>query len=438
MDGTGKSRDGKRGDGTPRRASPRRLRATHEAADAIRIADHLVGLLTPQRAAVLLTQLAPYRRRLFHAEAGNPLAGVDGLPPARQHELAMRLAAPVLLDVLLPACRDHLLDRLAVPEAATDDAPGNEDADEDDGLPSVVEVAGAMRTMIGALRGGGRQHATAVVAAVEQVSRAMVKRAATAETPAGTARGVTMLSHTLLRLEALRLMLETLGARGDALGDVAYQSRRVARLALRHAAGTLNNYLDSPNLAALHGSLLVISAVDGLIVVALRILDALEGQEEEETPFVKVADEVALDTYVEAATRLAQVLIRLGGKALLADELDSLLFAAMLRKIKWLHRFCARLGNDHSRRPAAIDELADYIVLQSAMLARRAGEWLTDTCSGTPDPATAHRRIERAEAVADLLTEMNRRHVQDALEARIAAVRATLAPPSPDPAVPQR
>jgi len=422
MDGTRKRDEGNRTDAAPpRRAAPRRIRGTREALDAVKVADHLAALQTPERAAVLLTLLTPYRRRLFHASGSDPLAGLAGLPPERQHELAMRQAAPMLLDVLLPACRDHLIDRLVAPAPPEDTTP-----EEDDGLPSIVDVAASMRTIIAALRGGGRQHAAAVVGAVEEASRAMVQQAANAEMPAGTARGVTMLSHTLLRLEALRLVLETLGARGDALGEVAYQSRRVARLALRHAASTLNAYVDNHDLITLHGSLQVIGAVDSLIVVALRILDALEGQEEEETPFVKVADEVALDTYVESATRLAQVLVELVGKALFADELDSLLFAAMVRKIKWLHRFCARLGTDHSRRPAALDELGDYIVLQSAMLARRAGDWLTDALGSGLDPAVLLRRVERAEAVADLLAEMNRRHVQDSLEVRIAAMRLSL------------
>ncbi|WP_448189582.1 hypothetical protein [Azospirillum sp. sgz301742] len=405
-----------------RRAMPRRIRGTREANDSVKVADKLGEAPTPARAEALVTLLTPYRRRLFHADGSNPLHGLEGLPAERQHDLAMRYAAPMLLDVLLPACRDHLIDRLVAPANAE---PAGEPAADEDGLPSIVDVAAAMRTIIGALRGGGRQHAGAVIGAVEEASRAMVQQAASAELPAGTTRGITLLSHTLLRLEALRLVLETLGARSDALGEVAYQSRRVARLALRHAANTLNAYVDSHDLITLHGSLQVIGAVDSLIVVALRILDALEGQEEEETPFVKVADEVALDNYVEAATRLAQALVDLVRNALSAEEFDTLLFAAMVRKIKWLHRFCARLGTDHSRRPAALDELGDYIVLQSAMLARRTGDWLTETL-GSADDERQNRRLERAEVVADLLAEMNRRHVQESLEVRIAAMRLTL------------
>jgi hypothetical protein len=409
-----------------RRAMPRRIRGTREAQDSVKIADQLGTALTPERVEALITLLTPYRRRLFHSDGSNPLQGLAGLSTERQHDLTMRYAAPMLLDVLLPSCRDHLIDRLVTPANAE---PTEEPVVEEEGLPSIVDVAAAMRAIIAALRGGGRQHSGAVIGAVEEASRAMVQQAAQAEMPAGTTRGITLLSHTLLRLEALRLVLETLGARSDALGEVAYQSRRVARLALRHAASTLNAYVDSHDLITLHGSLQVIGAVDSLIVVALRILDALEIQEEEETPFVKVADEVALDNYVEAATRLAQALFDIVRNALAAEEFDTLLFAAMVRKIKWLHRFCARLGTDHSRRPAALDELGDYIVLQSAMLARRTGDWLTDTL-GAGDPERSHRRLERAEVVADLLTEMNRRHVQESLEVRIAAMRLTLDRPA--------
>lgn len=407
-----------------RRAPRRRIRGTREANDAVKVADTLADAMTPERGAALVTLLAPYRRRLFHADGRDPLAGIAGLPTERQRDLVMRYAAPVLLDVLLPACRDHLVDRLVmpVPEDGTT-AP----EDEEEGLPSIVDAAAAMHAIIAALRGGGRQHAAAVIGAVEEASRAMVQQAANTETPAGTAQGVTMLSHTLLRLEALRLVLETLGARSRALDEVAYQSRRVARMALRHAANTLNAYMDSNDLITLHGSLQVIGAVDSLIVVALRILDALELGEEEQTPFVKVADEVALDTYVEATTRLARVLFELVCHALVADAFDSLLFAAMVRKIKWLHRFCARLGTGHARRPAALDELGDYIVLHSAMLARHAGDWLTDLSGSGLTPEAMGHRLDRADALADLLSEMNRRHVQEALELRISALRRTLA-----------
>ena len=401
----------------------RRTRGTREAHDAVKAADLLRDALTLERAEALFTLLAPYRRRLFLPDGSNPMHTLVGQTPQRVHEMAMRHAAPVLLDVLLPACRDHLIDRLVVQKPA--DAPP--DGAEGEGeLPTVVDVAAAMRGVITALRGGGRQHAVAVIGAVEEASRTMVQEAADAEAPAGTAHGITALSYTLLRLEALRLVLETLGARSTALGEVAYQSRRVARLALRHAGSTLNAYVASPDLITLHGSLQVISAVDGLIVVALRILDALEGQEEEATPFVKVADEVALDSYVESATRLAQVLFELVRNALLNTEFDNLLFAAMLRKIKWLHRFCARLGENHNRHPAALNELHDYIVLQSAMLARRTGDWLVDTLMAHPDAKMARRMLNRAEEAIVLLDEMNRGHLQNALRLRIDAVHSTL------------
>lgn len=403
-------------------AMARRIRGVREAQDAVRAAALLDGALTLERAEVLFTLLAPYRRRLLFSDGSNPLHGLAGLAPGRLHDMALRHAAPMLLDILLPACRDHLIDRLVAPVGTDADTAA---ADEE--LPGVVDVAAAMRTVAGALRGAGRQHVGAVVGAVEEASRSMVEQASRTEMPAGTTRGITMLSNLLLRLEALRLVLEMLGARSAALAEVAYQSRRVARMALRHAGGTLNAYVDSPDLITLHGSLQVIAAVDSLIVVALRILDALEGHEEEETPFVKVTDEVVLESYMESATRLARVLFELVRNALLSEEFDTLLFAAMLHKIKWLHRFCARLAMNHNRRPAALEDLRDYIVLQSAMLARRIGDWLTDSLPAHPDPAFAHAMLDRAGEVANLLAEMNRRHVEEDLRLRISAVRGVVA-----------
>ena len=43
-------------------------------------------------------------------------------------------------------------------------------------------------------------------------------------------------------------------------------------------------------------------------------------------------------------------------------------------------------------------------------------------------PEHLHRRLERAETVIDLLSEMNRKHVQDALEARVTAMQLALRP----------
>ncbi|HEY0834653.1 MAG TPA: hypothetical protein VGE72_12160, partial [Azospirillum sp.] len=393
-----------------------------EAQDAIKAAALLRPPLTLDRAEALLTVLDPYRRRASLPSGGNPLHGLVGQSPARLHELTMRHAAPILLDVLLPAAREHMMDRLV---GALRPLEAEEGARQDGGLPSAVDLAGAMRTMIGALRGAGRQHALAVIDAVVEDSRSMVQQAAGIGQGAGQAAGqpntIGELSHTLLRLEALRLILETLGARSPALLALAYQSRRVARLALRQAATAINGFVRERNVMTLRDSLQVIARIDSLIVVALRILDSLQAHEEEATPFVKVADEEALDDYVEAIVRLSEALVQLTNRTLASPDFDELLFVALLRKIKWLYRFCDRLG--HDRRPKALDELRDYLGLQAAMLGRHCAEALSGAVG---DPALMDRLMPRADELVLLLGDVGRLKVRDMLSARIAAAREGL------------
>lgn len=403
----------------PMRLSARKLRHAREAQDAIKAAALLRQPLTLDRAEGLLAILDPYRRRASLPAGANPLHGLVGQSPARLHELTMRHAAPVLLDVLLPAAREHMLDRLV---GVLRPLEAEESARADGGLPSAMDLAGAMRTMIGVLRGAGRQHALAVIDAVVEDSRSMVQRAFglihTDGRPADHPNIIGELSHTLLRLEAQRLILETLGARGAALDALAYQSRRVARVALRQAAAVINGFVRERNLLTLRDSLQVIARIDSLIVVALRILDSLQAHEEEATPFVKVSDEEALDDYVEAIVRLSEALVQLTRRTLASPDFDELLFVALLRKVKWLFRFCDRLG--HDRRPKELDELRDYLALQSAMLGRQCAEALSGAVG---DPVLMARLMPRAEELVVLLGDVGRLKIRDMLAERIAAAR---------------
>lgn len=402
-----------------RGTGPRRLRGVMESADAVRAARLLRGTLTHERAGDLLLLLHPYRRRVLLPAASDPRQGLAGQAPARLYDMVMRQSAPVLLDVFMPACRDHVIDRLAsvgAVEVPPDDAS----------LASVMDVVDAMRTIARCLRGAGRPHLLAVANAVELESRTLVANALRdVEANPSPTHYVTVLSQALMRLEALRLVLESIGAKPSVLNGVAYESRRVARRALRHAAETINAYVDNRDLIRLRNSLTVLAAIDNLLVLALRILDALQDREEEPTPFVKVSDEAVLDDYMDAATRLAQALVVLVRETVTSVDFDTLLFAALVRKIKWLHRFCTRLG--HARRPPALDELADFLVLQSALLARRVGDALADSLlRHPPDRAQAAVLVERAAEIADLLPDMNRAHVRDALLVRLQAARETL------------
>ena len=113
----------------------------------------------------------------------------------------------------------------------------------EDGLPGALEVAAALRSLVSLLRGAGRGAVLSVVSAIEADARTDADRLIRGEAPnsgaeddpaGAVANAMDNLAYALLRFEARRLMLETLGAT-VALRDVVYQSRRLTRHALRRA-----------------------------------------------------------------------------------------------------------------------------------------------------------------------------------------------------------
>ncbi|WP_156927283.1 hypothetical protein [Azospirillum halopraeferens] len=403
------------------RLPARRLRHAHEAHDAVRAADLLRRPLTLDSARTLLTALEPYRRRVHLPAGDSALHALVGQSPARLQEMTLRHASPVLVDVLLPACREHLNDRLFGPLAAAQGAP---EPAEIEGLPSALDIAAAMRTLLIVLRGAGRAHTVAVLAALEEQSRTLARTVVRADRPVGRPGGVAELSHALLRLEGFRLVMEALGAGDGPLAEVASECRRVARLALRHCAATLDGFVRSRSLMTLHDSLTVIASVDSLIVLAMRMLDSLQDREEETSPFVRTADAEALDGYVEAATRLGHAVLDLLHTALPEPRFDNLLFVALARKVKWLHRFTSRLGVGHPHRPPALDTLSDFLVARSEALARRTASLLETARDHRPaDAKSADDLLARADEVAHLMRALDRPAAANILTTRAAAVR---------------
>ncbi|MGQ9366931.1 hypothetical protein [Azospirillum sp. ST 5-10] len=416
----------RRSEPPPARLPPRRLRHAHEAHDAVRAADLLRRPMTLAAAEELLALLEPYRRRVRLPSAGNPFYGLAGQPQARLQETAMRHASPVLIDVLLPACREHLHDRLFGPLAAAQGVP---EPAEIEGLPSAVDIAGAMRTLLIALRGAGRHHLQAVLASLEGQCRSQVEAIVRADRSVGRPGGVAELSHALLRLEGQRLVMEALGAGQGPLAETAFESRRVARLALRHCAATLNGFVENRSLVTLHGSLAVIAAVDSLIVLAMRMLDSLQDREERPSPFVKPADAQALEDYVDAANRLGRAVFDLLHTVLPEPGFDNLLFVALVRKAKWLHRFASRLGVGHAERPPALDTLCGFLLAQGEALARRTAALLATAAEHRPaSRAAADDLLQRAHEVARLMRAMERSAAANILDGRAATVRAALEP----------
>ncbi|WP_197711227.1 hypothetical protein [Azospirillum brasilense] len=131
------------------------LRGAREARDAVTLARLLRGTITPLRGDEVLALLEPHRPRLVPKPV-NPLAAMLGQPQGRLLEALLRPTAPIILDVLLPRLRDHLIDRVVHNKGAAED-----------GLPGTLEVATALRALVALLRGAGRGAVLSVVSAIE-------------------------------------------------------------------------------------------------------------------------------------------------------------------------------------------------------------------------------------------------------------------------------
>lgn len=386
-------------------------RGIDEARTALRLAQLLRGTITPLRGDAVLDLLEPHRPRLVPKPV-NPLPGLAGQPPGRMLDALLRPIGQIVTDVLLPGVRDHLIDRLVTGRTAHEES-----------LPSAIDLAEAMRALVGRMRGGGKGHLQAVIAAIEADARATADTLTKDRRPIDVG-GIDRLARALLRFEVRRMVLEALGG-GSALQDVVYQSRRLARYSLHRATEAIEGFVADRGLKALHASLATLAQADGLIVIALRNLDDQEETKEESGPFVEPADRKAMNDWLSAAWRLSDTLFDLVGKAAAGGELDDLLFAALLRQLRSLHHFCADLT--HAGRPAAVDTLKQRLVERCDALARQTGEGLVEALLAKPaDPALARRLIARGRLLAQLLYDMDRDEAVEELALRIVVAAEAL------------
>ncbi|CAO3351080.1 hypothetical protein [Azospirillum melinis] len=386
-------------------------RGVAEARTALRLAQLLRGTITPLRGDTVLEILEPHRPRLVPKPV-NPLPALVGKPQGQMVDALLRPIGQIVTDVLLPGVRDHLIDRLVAGRT-----------DHEESLPGAVDLAEAMRALVGRMRGAGKGHLQAVVAAIGTDARTTAD-ALTKDSRPIDVGGIDRLARALLRFEVRRMALEALGG-GSALQDVVYQSRRLARYSLRRATEAIEGFVADRGLKTLHASLATLAQADGLIVIALRNLDDQEETKEESGPFVEPADRKAMNDWLSAAWRLSDTLFDLVGKAAAGGELDDLLFAALLRQLRSLHHFCADLT--HAGRPAAVDTLKQRLVERCDALARLIGERLVEVLLAKPaDPALARRLLARGHLLAQLLYDMNRDEAVEELALRIVVAAEAL------------
>ncbi|MGF7175412.1 hypothetical protein [Azospirillum doebereinerae] len=386
-------------------------RGIDEARAAVRLAQLLRGTITPLRADDVLALVEPHRPRLVPKPV-NPLSGMAGQPQGRMLDALLRPIGQIITDVLLPGARDHLIDRLVAGRTLHEDS-----------LPSAMDIAEAMRSLIARVHGGGRGTLLAVVAAVQADARATADKL-TRETARIDAGGIDRLARALLRFEVRRMVLDSVGG-GAAQQDVVYQSRRLARYCLRRATEAIDGFVADRGLKSLHASLATLAQADGLIVIALRNLDDQEETQEESGPFVEPADRKAMNDWLSAAWRLSDTLFDLVEKAAAGGELADLLFEALLRQLRSLHHFCADLA--HAGRPAAVDTLKQRLIERSDALAGIIGERLVAALLARPaDPALARRLLTRGRFLAQLLYDMGRDEAVEGLALRLVIAAEAL------------
>lgn len=392
------------------------MSGVREARDAIVAASLIRRPLSLTKAEALIEHLYPYRTTLRLRAEVNPLHGIVGQEPARLNEMTLRHVSPVLVDALLPATRDYLLDRLIRSRGGDGEGP----------LPSAVDVADAMRRIVGALNGAGRSILAFTADACEREARSQAERLVRDTGPLGP-DSMDRLARGLLRVEMLTFVLDALGS-SVGLEHARFQSRRLARVALRRAGDALERFVNDRGLVALHASLSVLAAVDGLIVIALRILDAVRDTPEDRNAFVEPADRADITRYIQAMGRLADALLAMVGRAAVTPTLDDLFFEALIRQIGWMHRFCAHLR--HEERPESLGLLQERLAERMARLGGFAGEALVDAAmKPAADPAAVGILLRRTESIAAVLQGMGQPDALEALALRILVVRDTIGGP---------
>jgi len=237
----------------------------------------LAGAAVAVVAALEQTDYRPLRTFIApHLKAAGEPPGLaealDRLPPeVRRQRLWMHLG-PLMEREFAPALCRHLLLVVDDPTA---------------GSPDAVASAHALNRIV---RNLGRRRRP-IAEAAQEMAGALALRAW-----ASTGRLRALLDNTdfpdlqsismdLLKIDGLRWVLETLDNR-DALTELARHSRQISRLTLARAGETIDRFVASADPFTMFDSIAVVSQVDNLLTVALRLLDALQSGEEERTPFV--------------------------------------------------------------------------------------------------------------------------------------------------------
>lgn len=272
--------------------------------------------------------------RAFALEHGIAASRVD----------VIRLLRPALERVYLPALEGWMAAVLRGTESAPD-------------LIAMADAYAALRPLVtGGGRPGGGLPLPAILADAVRYRAEHCSDALRTALEGGDFPDLSALSIDLLRLEGLRWVVETLGDRRLA-EEMAYRSRRVARVALSRATATIDAFLAGRDLLTLYDNASVVAQVDNLLIVVLRLLEALAAEEEQRTAFVETADERALDEFARALGQLSETLLTMLDRAAARPERGGTFFRSLVRQAGCVRRLCAALQAPF--RPARVEAIQD-------------------------------------------------------------------------------
>ena len=145
-------------------------------------------------------------------------------------------------------------------------------------------------------------------------------------------------------------------------------------MTLTRATATMRTFLKQRDLLALFDNAGVISQVDNLVVVTLRVLDSLAAVEDEPTAFVPTADETALDEFLHTLAALGETLLQMLSAATGRPGRERF-FPSLVRQLECVCRIAAHL--QHGARPQVLDDvertLRTRLTRLSVDLAERLG-----------------------------------------------------------------
>lgn len=392
---------------------------------AIEVARRLKGAWSADAVAAIMDIADPHLPRpLERVGAGGPVA-LGGLPPKAGRDRLGPLVAPAVAEVLLPALRDALVEGLST-------SPGDRAAAGGaaaDGRPDLLECADAFVTLRGWMAWRQREPEVqklgvdvgkAILLSAKASLRSMQRLLESDDVP-----DLNALSMDLLRLEGLRWLAEVMGD-AKAQEVIADLSRRLARVSLTRAAATIEAFVKARDLMTLFDNAVVLSQVDNLIVLAQRVLDAHEAEEEEKTAFVPTGDERALAEFAAALARLTDALFTLARGAAGKPEKGETFFPGLVRQIDCLFRFTAHLR--HGARPAVIDGIEERVRGNLRVLASQvAGAVQTAIGHVGHDPATLRATVAQARELGLMLERHGLVAESGLLAVRIHAARKVLA-----------